>query len=411
MIDTATIGGTPLDPCHVLAEVTVIHGRGSFGEGGQPSSATIRVEVPAGAMPGWKSGDTLTLAGPDGPMFAGRIVDQSLEHFTEHDADWGRFTLTAAGALAALGLRKVGDVPWPQESGIQRAAHILTAAQVGYRVEGDQDLQILPRDVDSQPAAGLLDELAAATSAAVFDTPDGQVVYQSLASRSRIRPLLWHEIPTATWADYSDTQTWADFEGVPSPTSEFPLLLPCEVVEYEPEWTTSESQIVNQVQISYGAAEPQETVELLDSASIAAHHLRYWQLSTELATLADATTQAAHVISTLATERWALGNVTVAVSDLDDAMRAQVLGLLCGDQVTVARLPQPAPASDWTGIVEGWTFTQTGSAGVVVGRITLALSDPLHSLVVYAWQDYEATFEWQHHDVTWTWDNLEKVPA
>ena len=419
MIDKVTIDGVLLDPCLVLAQVTVIHGRGGFTDTGRPSSATIQVEVRAGPMPTiGQSGQTLLLDGPDGRMFAGRIVERSLEHFTDSDGSkWGRFTVTAAGSLAALGYRVVGDTPWPEEPGVTRAARILGSSGVRtWRVEGETDLLVLARDVDSQPAGGLLDELASWTSAAIFDTPDGAVVYQALASRTRIKPWMWSDTPDAyTWGTLDPALSW---DGPPpsigdwdSPTSGVPVVLPCDAVLWEPAWTSSESDVINHVRVSYGAADPQDAVDVADNASIVAHNRRDWVLDTGLATLADAIAAAAHVLSTRAVERWELDEVTVDLALLDAPTRAAVLGLVCGDTVIVAGLPQPAPAIDWSGIVEGWTFNQSAEGSTVVGQMVLALSDPMRSLVVPAWEDFTGVYTWANFPAGTTWDHLDKLPA
>ena len=108
----------------------------------------------------------------------------------------GIFTVTAAGPLAALGVRKVGDEPWPQEIGLARAERILTLAEVPWATDGVVDVQVLPRDVDAQPALGVLQDLAGETSAAVFDVPHGEVIYQALSGRSRpVFPYRWEDFP------------------------------------------------------------------------------------------------------------------------------------------------------------------------------------------------------------------------
>jgi len=419
MIDTVTLDGLQLDSCYVLAEVTVLHGRRQFGEPTAAMSATIRVEVPAGSMPSQGIGAILYLDGPAGRMFAGRVVDVSLEHFTNNDGTvWGLFTVTAAGPVAALGVRPVGDVPWPQELDTARAGRILAASGVAsWRVEGvpgdfsyngGGPLNVLARDVDSQPAGGLLDELASWTSAAVFDTPAGEVVYQTLASRTRVRPFRWVDY-TGTWSGIGATLLWSDLVGVASPASQYPTVLPCDVVEWEPRWVLTEANILNHVAIGYGAAEPQATVDLSDSASIGAHNVRYAYLGTQLAGLDDAIEQASRLISTRARQRWELDEVTVALDLLPPDLYAAVLGLTCGDQVVLQGLPQPAPATDWPSVVEGWTFTQYGQAGALSERITLSLSDPLLSVILPTWDDYwnEPGMTWAAHDPDWTWADMD----
>jgi len=416
VVDGAQVGGSPLDPCQVLAEVTVLHGRGGFGETAQPMSATVRVEQTAGGMPPWQSGDLITLDGVEGRMFAGRIVERSLTHFNESDGTpWGRFTVTAVGPLAVLGVRRIGDVPWPQETGTARATRILTAGGTPWQVDGTVDLSVLPRDVDAQPAAGLLDELASWTSAAVFDTPTGEVVYQALSGRSRpVVPFMWDDFdPAATWDQFDAALTWdGDPPSIgdwPSPTSEFPIVLPCTAVVFEPEWASAEATIVNEVAIGYGAADPQAEVRLEDAASITAHGRRYLYQGTGLATSADATARASHILTTQHMERWQIGDVTVALDLLDPATYAAVLGLVCGDHVTLQGLPQPAPATDWTGIVEGWTFTQWAEGGTLREQMILTLSDPLLSLAVMRWDDYPAIYEWQEHPNFVAWDDLDSI--
>jgi hypothetical protein len=396
-----------LDSGLVLATATVIHGRRSFGEAGQPSSATITVEYPQGAMPTWQSGDTLELVSDVGPLFAGRIVSRSLTH----TPDRGLFQMTAAGALAALGVRKVGDVPWPMETGTARAARILTATGVPHKVVTTTDLWVLPRDVDAQPALGLLDELTAATGAAVFDTPAGLVVYQPLQSRSRIKPWAWRDFTTETWDVSDPALTWdADPPAVAdwiSPSSTLPVVLPAETVVWEPEWTSQEGAVINHVRIGYGVAEEeQDAVELEDATSIAQHGRRYLYEGTPLATAGDATSRATRILTTQATERWEVGDVQVSLADLPPDLRGEVVGLLCGDQVVLQGMPQPAPAIDWSGILEGWTYTHTGSGGTVVEQMSLALSDPLLSLVVMRWDDYPALYVWPDHG-TLLWSDLD----
>jgi hypothetical protein len=330
-----------------------------------------------------------------------------------HTPDRGLFQMTAAGALAALGVRRVGDAPWPLETGTARATRILAAAAVPYKVVTHTDLWVLPRDVDAQPAAGLLDELTAATGAAVFDTPTGVVVYQPLQSRSRIRPWMWRDFTTETWDVTDPALTWdaapptvADWI---STSSQMPVVLPAETVVWEPEWTSQEGAVINHVRIGYGVAEEeQDAVELEDSASILQHGRRYLYEGTPLATAGDATTRATRILTTQAAERWEIGDVQVSLADLPAGLRAEVVGLLCGDQVVLQGMPQPAPAIDWSAILEGWTYTHTGSGGTVVEQMSLALSDPLLSLMVMVWNDYPALFVWTDHG-TLFWSDLDDV--
>lgn len=419
MIDTLTINSDPVDPCMVLGTVIILHGRRTVADGPTASSATVTIYHPPGTMPTWSGGDVLALSGPDGVLFTGRITERSLAHEIDNDGTtWGAFTVTAMGTVARLGVRQVGDEPWPAESGADRATHILTAA-VGvewFSIDGDTDVLVLPRDVDATDALTLLTGLQATTMAAVFDRPDGVVIYQALSGRNRpVFPFRWQDFdPGETWDDFDTFLTWAgtppSMEDWDSPASERPLDLPCTAVQWEPEWLATEAAVINHVRVGWGPTPEggvQPTVELQDTASQTRHGRRYHYEGTDLANEASALKRAGHIITTQARERWALSDVVVFLDQLDPFLRADALALLCGDHVTLKDLPQPAPAIEWTGILEGWTYTQWNPApGTVNSTLTLALSDPLWSLAVITWADYPTTYRWDEHPAHITWDDL-----
>ena len=186
MITDVVIDGMPLDPALILADVTILHGRRNADDGPEASSATIVALHDETTLPTYSTGSVMELHGDTGPMFTGRVSDMLLEHGRSHSGQrYGVLTMTAAGAVAALGYRYVGDEPWPQESGAARAERILTLAEVPYLIDGAADAALLPRDVDSRSAGELLGDVAASTGAAVFDLPTGQVVYQPMSERAR----------------------------------------------------------------------------------------------------------------------------------------------------------------------------------------------------------------------------------
>jgi len=413
MITTVTVGGVTLDPGMVLAEAQISHGRQSVGEPTAASVATIRVEH-RGAMPTWHGGDVLTVDHVTGRLFSGRVTDCTLEHGLDESGSYGTFIVTAAGGVARLGLRVVGDEPFPQEPGSARAERILQLAEVPYVIDGPADAEILPRDVDAQPALGLLEGLAADTSAAVFDLPTGEVVYQSLSGRNRpVVPYMWSDFPPGdTWAGMDPTLSWAgappSIAEWPSPTSEFPVDLPGSVVLWGPQWQSSEGTVINHIRVGYGAASgsDQATTELIDQASVDGHGRRYVYLGTQLALLADAQARAQKVISTQSQDRWALDDVDVQLDLLDETQYAAVMALTCGDHVVLHDLPSPSPASDWPAIVEGWQYIETANAGTRLEQITLLLSDPLHSLAVMRWDEYPTLYTWAEHPTYLTWADL-----
>jgi hypothetical protein len=279
------------------------------------------------------------------------------------------------------------------------------------------DASVLPRDVDATTALALLQELAAATGAAVYDTPDGTVVYQALSGRAwPVFALRWRDFDRAlTWDLVDPDLTWSgpqpSWEQA-SPEAERPLTIPCEVIEWEPVWESTESAVINEIRVGYGAADAgaeQPSVRLSDQPSIDRHGRRYLSLATELATQADATARAGLILTTQARERWSLGSVVVDLADLGRATRKQVIGLTCGRHVIVAGLPQPAPAVAWSGIVEGWTYTQDDAGSGPVTRMTLSLSDPAMSLATFPWSASPIAYTWDEHPRIVTWDDLNNL--
>ena len=417
MIDTVTIAGQQVDPCHVLANVTVLHGRGGVADGPTASSATIVVDAPPGPMPVWAAPDLIVLSGPDGPLFTGRIATIDLDHPTRDGQTVGAFTITATGPVARLGLRPAGDVPWPQEAGTARATHILDAAAVPYLIDGAADQQVLPREVDSRPALDLLGELAESTSAAVFDLPDGRVVYQPMADRaSRVFPWRWQDFqPEFRWQDFAPALTWADMGTGEwwSPASQFPVDLPCQAVAWEPRWSTTDAAIVNHARIGYGLpaveGDEQPWEEAVDQGSVDTNGRRYLYRGTQLAVGSDAQALATRLVTVYGRPHWSLPEVTVILDHVDEAVRGQVVALVCGDHVTVTGMPAPAPATDWTGIVEGWTYTQWAAAGRHQAQMVFAVSALPESLAVMRWAEYPPGYRWADHPAWITWADLISV--
>ena len=417
MITTVTIGGSVVDPGRVTARsIVVTHGRDRVTDGPEPSTAHLTLLVPAPGMPAWTSGNSLTIGHATGPLFAGRVTDLTMVHVdTVEHGMCALLTLTAVGPVAALGVRVVGDEPWPAESGAQRASRILTLAHVAHSIDGDVDPRVVARDVDAQPALGLLEDLAVTTGAAVFDTPNGTVVYQAISGRARpVFGYRWEDFPPGdTWADFDPAMTWADFADWISPASDLPILLPAGAVEWEPAWNLTESEVINHARVGYGVpadGSQQEYAEAVDETSRVAHGTRYRYIGSQLADQTDAADRAGHIVTTQARPRWAMPSVVVLldlIRDSDPTLYTSVMGLLCGDHVIVHGLPQPAPAIDWAAICEGWTYQYWKTDhGTEHERTTLALSDPLASLAVMTWSDYPALYRWSDHPTPLIWSDL-----
>lgn len=370
-----TIAGNPVSDCEVLHQLQVEHGRSGFGADPEPSRATAVIIV-TGGVPQWTAGDTLTIEG----WFTGRITDRVMTHL-EHGV--ASVTVTATGALATLGLRKIGDVPWPSEPGDQRAQRILDAAGVRSRVqEPGGDATVTGRDVDARTPLELLTDLATSVGATFFDDTDGTVVWQPAESRRRaVYDTQWKDT-VGTWTQQTPGLRW---EQVPSsPLSRPPIVIDACAIEWSPTWESSVGSVINSVTVTWGpAADPRPTVTATDDGSITRHGLRATRIDSELLLQTDALTRASRVVATQSHDRWEIGEVTVA--DLNDDIRA----LRCGDQVLLRGLPEPGGGL-WRGVVEGWLWQRS----VDGEAMSLRLSDPLLSLLVSRWSDLDTLRTW-----------------
>jgi hypothetical protein len=260
-------------------------------------------------------------------LFAGTIA----EVIVTADDDLGTvLTITAASHMADLGRTYVGDTPWAQEQATVRATRILQ--QVGYAVSlfaGYFDPTVLARDVDRQPA---LDLVAALATEALFDVVDytGNVA-------------TWSGMPVATtWASVPATVTWlgvntwlpqssAGAMSVTPPAVPQMLLvastwrdafaaaraagpagagvdLQMSACELAAHWAASYTYagMVNRLSLSYGPTpsggeQPQKIYT--QQSSITKYGLLETQLSTDLATVADADTMATNLFATAAVSK------------------------------------------------------------------------------------------------------------
>lgn len=395
IVGTVLVAGRPIDPCMVLHEVQVEHGRAGFGADPEPSRATVTIRGPL--LPSWAAGDILQLSGPHGPVFAGRITDRALTHPEAGVCD---VAVTATGALAQLGRRQVGDEPWPVEAAQDRAARILTLAEPpgGWLVQAPGvEGAVVGRDVDARTPLELLTDLTATTGGALYDTPSGRVVYQPLPSRQQPRfPFRWRDFPPGRrWRDVP--QRWDGLGD--SPQSRPTLTVPPCLVEWEPRWSSSVGTVVNAARVAYGPPVQEgdrPVVEVVDDRSVDAHGRREARIDSEWLEQDDAAERASRIIATQARDRWEVDGAALILDEADPGFRDAAMALRVGDLVQLTGLPSPSPGSGsgWLGVVEGWTLQQWTDAGGQVARLALRLSDPLLSLLVARWRDAPPQLQW-----------------
>jgi hypothetical protein len=205
--------------------------------------------------------------------------------------------------------------------------------------------------------AQYLADLAETEPAAIADLPDGRILVQAVSSRR------------AT-----------------------PVELDPDLVVLSPDWEQAD-EVTNVVRVEWDGG----TVEATDTASIADFEERAPRsISTELATVTDATTRAITELNRRSRPKWTLGRADLLTLDT---------ALTIGVPVHVTGLPAAAPRDEVIGILEGWTDSIEGDDWTTV----LALSPVLLSGYGATWSSIDPAFTWDTIDPSLTWADTEEL--
>lgn len=394
------VNGTPLDLGAIEYQITLTHGRNDIQQQPTPSDAQLFLygltDLPC------EISDVISIEAYNEPRFTGQITDLTLTHYVTPNGDsTGRLEITAVGNLAKLGLLNVGESGYAETTLQTRVDDILDETGLVYQANTDPNMVQLAVDPveGGSPALGLLNTLCAETGATMTDLPDGAILFESYTRRG-------YGYNPATWAGITDT--WDDVTGAwfdiyeRTETAPAPVVLPASTVIFEPIWRNTVTTVLNQVTVTYGDADPRDTHTESDSASIATHGLRAFNLDTRLADLTDAVDRAGAIIRSQSEPRYAMQNVGILVHRTSDPLRGQILGLLQGSRVQIDDLPLPAPLSQYTGVVEGWSETYTPEEHI----LTVSLSDPRYSYALARWSEVDDTLEWGDVNASIQWYNV-----
>lgn len=386
-IDSVTLAGTVLDLGTVDWAVTVSHGRGDVTAAPEPASAQV-VTYQTGTGIVGDIGDELVIEAYGVPRFTGTVTDMAIQHLDGTDGQpVALVTMLATGPLARLGLLTDGGSGFIEETIEDRVAGILDATGLTYTTRPDPDMLLLAKDPAVSSVLSILGTLCQETGATMADTPAGSIMFESYTRRG-------YDYNPATWGfiagDWSaNAQAWSS-STAPATAAPTPVTIGGTGVLWEPRWANSLASVINDVTVSYGASDPQDTVNATDSASITRHGRRAIPLTTSIVEEAEAITRAGAIITAQSVARWDLQQIEVLVDELDTDLRDDVLALVNGGRVLVTGLPQPAPMEDFLGVVEGWTETYTPAGHSLV----LSLSDPRYSYAMCEWIAVPPALEW-----------------
>lgn len=401
-VTAVTVNGTALNLANITYDLKVTHGRSDVQSGPTPGQVVFTYRVPDGAtaLP-INLADDINVKALGVDRFTGQVTDITVTH--ESATPPATYVqVTAMGPLARLSRFTTGGSGYPSESVQNRVDSILTSTGLPYTAEADPALTLNAYTGEATDVQALLSDLCQWTGATLFDTPSGSIYFESYTRRG-------YSYSTATWSDYT-TQTFADTVGswqeqyTPGTSAPQTVVIPGSAISWEPTWSTADSAIINEVQVSYGTASPQATVTYQDASSIATYDKRATQITTQLAEEADAQRRAQLVLTSQAAQRYNLGEIAVLVHALDSATRTNVLNMQEGARVLIQNLPMPNPTgtSQFLGVLEGWSEQHQDG----LWSLGISLSDPRYSYAVISWAEAPAAATWGSVPVSKTWSDI-----
>jgi len=388
-LDTPTGAGTDIS-C-LVDEVSIRHGRQDTASQVEPSSATVDFTVGPGAplpaivdIGAWVV-VTTTLSGATHVRFTGRLTDMSIgwDDEGENTPEAGMGQMVAVSVLADYARRVIGDEPFPQELDGARVARVLALAglELDPATSDPGVLEVIPRDVDARAALEVAQGTAQSSGGLIWETTTGDIRYADSEHRRGAVVAL-------------------DLDA-------------CQVL-VTPTWSRNLSALVNEVSLGYGVATPADpetdtpAMEAPRYYAVNTDSQRVWgrydySVTTELATLADASALASLILVQDASPVWMLSALPVDVFGLDATATAKLLGLDVHSLVRVTGLPATGPTptvvAAW---VEGWTERLAWG----VHDLELTVSDYCWTAPPERWDDLNPTTTWDAWNATQTWDDI-----
>jgi hypothetical protein len=158
----------------------------------------------------------------------------------------------------------------------------------------------------------------------------------------------------------------------------------------------------NSITLKYGATSSSEK-SASDADSIALYGQLAQIISTTLHNGSDAQDQADFYLTLRANPQFNFNNITYELTnpELDDGDRDSLIGVFMGMPLLISDLPLNMNSGNFTGFVEGWTF----SARYNQISISMLLSPLAYSLQAMRWNDVAIAEAWNTINPTLDWIN------
>ena len=347
--------------------------------------------------------DDLVLNAPPGGtdrtvlVFQGRITDMEAKYLADLVGGSTQVDITAKDFTADLANNRIGDVPWLVEALETRVDRILVLAGTGVTAQVDGSIaatQVTWRDVDSQPAAELVTELAQSVAgvawSAVHD-PGGQYY--------------WIEDPRNRTALYLLSMGGTgQAEIIPNPSAPDAIQLTASNVLEEPiRWTQDVGDVATRVDVTWltqgvddkGQPTTTETHALVVNATLEESlGQRGFSVSTQLISAADAQRVATTLLAAQHSAEWRLSGITWSIRYEAEMSRDEMVAALdlldgtvrIGHSLGISALPPWVPlAGSVVVYLEGgsytfedgeWVLEMVGSSSGQGQSVTWATVDP-----------------------------------
>jgi hypothetical protein len=372
--------GAAVDLSCLVDQVAIHYGRDDSDSQPEANAATLDLSTDTAETPfppelevGGIIVVTTTIPGhPPSTRFVGKVTDLSLgwDEAGAETPDRVTAQVIATGPLADYGRRVVGATPWPQQLDGARVAAVFAAANLTLNpaTSDPGTVQIISRDVDSQPALDVAQGTATSAGGVVWSTPAGDVRYADANHRRNTVPAL--------------------------------SLDACDVL-VTPTWSRTTEALVNDVSIGYGVAagggeQPRWTGDRADSKDRFGTY--GFTTATELAAASDAQALGTMLLTRNSSPVWVMTNLPVAVDDLDEADTVALLALEMHSLVEVTGLPAAGSVPTSTYLwVEGWSETLAWG----VHDVELTVSGYCRTSPPPRWNDAAPALTWDTAHGTW----------
>lgn len=382
-----------------------------------------------GAVPVWQDlacvwiDDLQMLAPAAGALRAGNVVSARVTDMeARYEIGLGATVVEVTGQshLAELGNRYVGAAPWPMEALSTRFGKVVAESGQAVQWTVDSGVAGVPvswRDVDNQPAATLLGELAKSVGGALWSAA-------SVVSG----PYLWLEdidSRPALFALEMGGDGLVHIVIAPVVGEKGIELSACDVLLDPVRWVQSTEDNSTRVALTWreqtiddqGKQDPTDRIETaFDPVLEAATGQRRIGVSTQLAELADARRVANSLLGRVATPSWRVSGLTIRM-DLTEKLDAKTLATVMtildastrlGVGIVVTDLPEFSPA----GVERNAVYLEGGRFTNESGMWTLELltsSAAAQGKPDVAWSEVPSDWSWDEFDPAIAWADLAGV--